>query len=125
MPLTPRRIASISLKIMLVILAGFAVAWALLSYAPARPVPWVPSVRWWSLVATTGVVFWVAVKRYRHYWRRPSFWLKVTGLLVIHLLAYSVVLVKVPEWRLLWFVPPSVIEGGVLVLVLNKLVSHT
>ena len=125
MPLSARRIFIVLAKTTAVMLAGLVLASLLLWYAPVRPLPWVPSIRWWSLAGTTAVVFWVAVKQYRRHWHRPSFWLKVSGLLALHLLAYVVILIKVPEWRLLWFVPPSVIEGGVLVLLLDKFISQT
>jgi hypothetical protein len=120
MPLTQGRIVTLLLEA----LVGFALAAAILLYAAVGPFAWMPSVRWSSLAGTTIIIFWVAVRQYRKYWRRFSFWLNVTGLLIIHLFVYTLVMLKVPEWRLLWFVPPSVVETGVLVLVLHKLIRH-
>jgi O-antigen/teichoic acid export membrane protein len=121
MQLTGNRLVTLLLEIFV----GLAVAVAIILYAAIGPFPWMPSVRWWSLAGTTAIVFWVAVKQYRRYWRRFSFWLNVSGLLAIHVLIYTLVLLRVPEWRLLWFVPPSVVEAGLLVLILHKLVEHS
>ena len=113
-----------TLTLLLEILCGLAVVGAIVLYAEVGPFSWMPSTRWWSLAGTTALVFWVGVQPYRRYWHQFSFWSKVAGLLAVHLLGYTVVLLKVPEWRLLWFVPPSVVEGGLLVLILDKLVRH-
>jgi hypothetical protein len=124
MPLTRKRVLILSLEILLVIAAGIAVAGALLFYAAVGPFSWMPSVRWWSLAGTTALVFWAVVKQFRHHWHRLSFWLEIAGLLAAHLSAYTVVLLRVPRWRLVWFVPASVVEGGVLVLVLAKVAGR-
>ena len=123
-PLTRKNVLTLLLEVSLTIVAGIAVAGALLFYAGVGPVSWMPSVRWWSLVGTTVLVFWVVVKPFRHFWRRLSFWLKVAALLAVHLLVYTVALLYIPQWRLLWFVPLSVVEGGLLVLVVDRLVRH-
>lgn len=112
------------LALLLEILLGLALAGAIIGYAVAGPFSWMPSMRWWSLAGTTALIFWAVVKQFRHHWRLLSFWLKVAALLTVHLLAYTVVLLKVPDWRLVWFVPLSVVEGGVLVLVLGKVAGH-
>jgi len=123
-PLTRKRVVVLLLEIVLVIVAGIALAAALLFYAAVGPFPWMPSVRWWGLAGTTALVFWAVVKQFRHHWHQLSFWVEVAGLLAIHLSAYTALLLRVPEWRLLWFVPLSVVEGGVLVLVLAKVAGH-
>lgn len=112
------------LVLLLEILVGLAVAGAIIVYAAAGPFSWMPSVRWWSLAGTTALIFWAVVKQFRHQWHRPSFWLEVAGLLAVHLVAYTVVLLRVPEWHLLWFVPVGVAEAGVLILVLAKVAGH-
>lgn len=122
--MTPKRVLVLMLKIILLIMAGIAVAAALLFYAAVGPFAWIPSVRWWSLAGTTVLVFWAVVKQFRRHWQRVSFWVEVGGLLGIHLFAYTILLLRVPEWRLLWFVPVSVVEGGLLVLVLAKVAGR-
>ena len=104
-------------------LAGFAV-WYGVHSARTGASGQLP-LRWIGLAGATAVTFWYPVRRYRRYWGHLSFWLKVVALLAVHLLGYTVLLLRIPEWRLLWFVPPSVVEGGVLVLVLNKLVGRS
>lgn len=118
--MTRSRVVTLSLEILI----GLCLAAAIIAYAAVGPFPWVPAVRWWSLAGTTVIVFWVAVKQYRRHWHEISFWLKVAALLAVHVLAYTVVLLMLPDWRLLWFVPPSVVEAGLLVLVLNRLVPR-
>ncbi len=118
--MTRKRIITLLLEI----LVGLVLAGAIILYAAVGPFRWMPAVRWWSLAGTTALIFWAVVKQFRHHWHRLSFWLKVAGLLAIHLLAYAVLLSRFPEWRLLWFVPLSVVEGGLLVLVLGRFVRH-
>jgi hypothetical protein len=113
------------LTFLLEILFGLVLAGAIILYAAVGPFRWMPSLRWWSLAGTTALIFWAVVKQFKRYWHVLSFWYKVGGLLIIHCLAYTAVLLRVSEWRLLWFVPLSVVEGGLLVLALDKLVRHS
>lgn len=109
------------LEIVVEVLIGVALVAAVLLYAEIGPFPWMPSVRWWGLAGITGLLFGGAVKRYRHEWRERSFWLHLTWLLVLHVAAWSILLAKVGDWGLLWFVLPAVAEASLLVLVLHKL----
>jgi hypothetical protein len=85
------------------------------------PFPWMPSARWWGLAAMTGLILWTTVKRYRRHWPKGSFWLYLTLLTALHLTAWSIVLSRATVWGMLWFLPPTIVEGGLLVLALHKL----
>jgi len=117
MPLTRKRMVEYGIAILI----GVAVVGAIVLYAEIGPFAWMPSIRWWGLAASTGVLFWTTVTQYRRHWRQRSFWLTMTWLTALHLAAWSVVLAKVSVWGLLWFLPPLLVEAALLVLVLPKL----
>ncbi|MGH9376023.1 MAG: hypothetical protein ACRD1J_07620 [Terriglobia bacterium] len=79
---------------------------------------------WIEFVGMTPIVFWLVVKQFRRYWHRPSFWFAAAGLLAIHGGFFTIVLIKYPEWPGIWFVPVSILEAGLLFMILNKLVVH-
>src|SRR5512142_1141837 len=117
MPITRKRLLELGVEI----LVGLAVVGAVILYAEIGPFAWMPSVRWWGLAGNTALLIWVTVKGFRKSWPRRSFWLALTGLLCLHLLAWSIVLRSTVEWGLLWFVPPMIIEAGLFVITLHKL----
>lgn len=78
-------------------------------------------VGWFGLAGFTPLVFWGVIKSLRNCWDRPTFWLAVMALLLLHVLAFVGVLVRYPRWPLLWFIPISFVEVGVFVMVLGKL----
>jgi apolipoprotein N-acyltransferase len=67
---------------------------------------------WIGLVVYTSGLFWVTIRQLREYWRRPGFWLSITGLLVVHTLAFVAILRAYPGWRMIWFMPIVIVEGG-------------
>jgi hypothetical protein len=81
-------------------------------------------LRWVSFFPTTALVFWLAVKPFRRYWRRLSFWLEVGALLVAHGVIFAILLTKIPEWPLLWFVPTSLAEVALILLILERVAGH-
>jgi len=117
MHLTRKRVFELAIEVLI----GLALVAAIILYAEIGPLPWMPSQRWWGLAGMTGVLLWTAVKRYRRHWRDGSFWRHLTWLTALHLTVWSVLLANVTVWALLWFVPPIVVEGGLLVLALHKL----
>jgi apolipoprotein N-acyltransferase len=67
---------------------------------------------WIGLMVYAAGLFWVTIRQSREYWQRPSFWLAIAGLLVVHLLAFVVILRAYPQWRMIWFMPVVIVEGG-------------
>jgi CDP-diglyceride synthetase len=108
--------------IALAVVAAIALLVSILVYTGHTELPELP-VGWLGLAGFTPVVFWAVIKPLRMYWKHPSFWLAVAALLVLHFLAFVVALLHYPRWPLLWFVPISVVEAGLLALILGKLFS--
>lgn len=67
---------------------------------------------WFGLAVYTCGLFWVTIRQSREYWRLPGFWVAILGLLVVHLLAFVAILRAYPQWRMIWFVPIVIVEGG-------------
>ena len=82
------------------------------------------SAGWFGLVGFTPLVFWAAVKPLKRHWKRPAFRSAVAGLLVLHLLAFVAILLRYPQWPLLWFVPVSMVEAGLFAMILGKLFNQ-
>jgi hypothetical protein len=116
-PLTRKHLFELTVEILI----GVALVAVVILYTEVGPFPWMPSVRWWGLAGTTGLLLWFAIRRYRRHWRQRSFWLNLTWLTALHLATWAVVLANVTVWGLLWFVPPLTVEAGLLVLVLHGL----
>lgn len=107
------------------VLIALALWGGVILYAVDGPYPWMPSARWLELAVWTGVLFWIVAKTYRACWRSISFWLKVASCLVAHLCAWTVLLKSVSEWNQWWFIPPVLMEGVVIMMVLDKLGVHS
>lgn len=82
------------------------------------------SAAWVGLAGFTPLTFWIVARHYRSIWHRPSFWLTLTGLLVIHLLGFTLVLRNYPAWRMLWYAPVLIIEVMLIGLVIEIVVAH-
>jgi hypothetical protein len=100
---------------------ALAVVGLLALYDKYGSFPWMPSVRWWGLAGMTALLGWTMIKGYRRFWRRPAYWLVVSGSLTIHWIAWALVLRNAQEWGLLWFVPPVVAEAALNVVLLHAL----
>jgi hypothetical protein len=91
--------------IALAVLVGFAAAIVLSKGAKI-------SGDWIALAVYTSGLFWITLRQSRGYWRIPSFWFAIAGLLIVHLLAFVALLRAYPEWRGIWFWPIVIVEGG-------------
>ena len=78
---------------------------------------------WMGLVFFTPIVFGYAVRQYRRLWRLPSFWLTLSGLLVIHLLAFILVLRNYPV-RPFWFAMISGVEIVLITIALDMVLPR-
>jgi hypothetical protein len=78
---------------------------------------------WMALVFYTPIVFGYSVRQYRHLWRRPSFWLTFSGLLLLHLLAFTLVLRIFPV-RPFWFAVISAVEMVLITTVLDLVLPN-
>ena len=115
--LSRRRLLELTIEVLI----ALALVAVVILYAEFGPFSWVPSIRWWGLAGMTGAGAWTAITEYRQAWRQGGFWLTLTGLLSVHSLAWTLVLLRTPVWPLIWFAIPVPIEGAVFVLVMDKL----
>jgi peptidoglycan/LPS O-acetylase OafA/YrhL len=120
MPLTRKRVIDFGIYVLI----ALALVGAVILYAEIGPFSWMPSLRWWCLAGLTAMLFGYAVRERRRHWRQASFWLNLAWLGALHLTGWGIVLTKAPLWGTLWFVPPIVVEAGLLALVLHKLGYH-
>ena len=120
MPVTRKRVPDL----LVMVLIGLVIWAAVITYALLGPFARMPSARWLELAVWTGVLFWIVARIYRSYWRRLSFWLKVATCVAAHLCAWTVVLRSVPEWNQFWFIPPILVEGVIIMMVLDRLGVH-
>ena len=79
---------------------------------------------WIEFAAFTWITFYYPVKQHRRHWRRPIFWSGVAGLLAVHLVVFVIVLRNYPEWRLVWFIPVAIAEGGGIFLALASMFGY-
>jgi hypothetical protein len=61
-------------------------------------------IKWEGLAGFTLVLFWLFVGRSEKYLKQKRFWLVVAILLAGHLVAFSIVLSRFEEWKLVWFI---------------------
>jgi hypothetical protein len=76
---------------------------------------------WFGLVGYTGLLFWVTIRQTREHWRNSGYWLAIGGLLIVHSLAFAAVLHAYPLWRMIWFMPVVIGEGGLFGAILYLL----
>jgi len=76
---------------------------------------------WIGLVVYTSGLFLVTIRQTREHWHREGYWLAMGGLLVVHLLAFIAILRAYPEWRMIWFLPVVIVEGGLFGAILYLL----
>jgi chromate transport protein ChrA len=77
-----------------------AVLWGAEHYGPDTQ----PLAKWGGLTATALVLFGYAIREYWACRRQKSFWLTLCALVFAHVLGFSIVLVNVHQWKVLWFV---------------------
>ncbi|MCE5310112.1 MAG: hypothetical protein LLG20_20955 [Acidobacteriales bacterium] len=86
----------ISIGIALVLL----VYWSTFHFGPNNE----PIEKWGGLAVTTLILFGYAVRDHWNYRKRRLFWLVAFILATVHVSIFSIILVKVEGWKVLWFV---------------------
>lgn len=102
------------LAIGLVIAALIAVAAV---YTP-RSIQKKMSGGWMGLIFYTPIVFGYAARQYRRLWHRLSFWVTLSGLLILHVLAFTLVLRNYSVWPF-WFAVIAGVEVALITIVLD------
>ena len=98
-------------------IVALAVIYALASLHTGKSI----AVGWLGLAGFTPLVFWTVIKASRRHWKRPAFWLAVGALMTVHILMFGGTLLYYPQWPLLWFIPVSIVEAAMFVVILAKL----
>ena len=92
------------------IMAGIVAAALVGFVVEYRRQHWLPGDRWVGLGAYTVFGFGVIASDFRSQLRERRFWLYFGSLLAAHVTAYAVLLSRLEEWRLIWFLPVSLAE---------------
>jgi len=79
--------------------------------------------RWFGLCVWTGLLTWFVQRLCKHHRRKTKFWLAFGGLLVVHVLAFVVLLRSITEWGLGWFMPVFLVEAPIMVVLLETVVA--
>jgi hypothetical protein len=116
-----RLIGKWTLRAALLIVCGVLAAAVIMFASDYDDRPWMPSARWWALIAYTPLILWSVILEFRPSWRDPTFWFSLAVLFGAHILAYSFVLRSVTEWRPIWFLPLSLVEFAALIAILHRL----
>ena len=103
---------------------GFLAVCGLLTWLLIRTGATLPSARWIGFVCMTPVIFWVPLMQLKRHWHKPKLWLATTGLLAIHVAAFSALLSHYPDWRPAWFTLLAFPEGWAIYLVIDTLMAR-
>jgi len=71
-------------------------------WAAVQNVPDDSLIKWGGLTLNTLAIFGWVIKQSRRLWRNRVFWWTMTGILVIHLATFWVVLINVEHSRMAW-----------------------
>jgi len=117
----PRGIRRLILMGLACVLIALVAAASVKLYVDTGPWRWMPSRRWWDFALMTVIIFVMAAKLCRRYRGARSFWMALAGLLVVHLVFWTILLLNVAEWASSWFFVTMPVELAALVLALSKL----
>ena len=76
-----------------------------------------------ALLVNTAIVFGYLIAWFRHAWRKPQFWAWLLVFLLGHVAAYVIVLSRIPQFLLIYYVILNVAELAVLESFLRRLIS--
>jgi len=79
---------------------------------------------WVWLILFTPLIFGYVARQYRHLWRRPSFWLTLSGLLALHLLAFTLLFQKF-HVRPFWLMLVAAAEIGLISTALDAVLPES
>ena len=78
---------------------------------------------WTSVALFTAVLFGAFIAANRSLFRTRSFWLLTIGLLLLHLTIFSVLVIRVTQWRPIWSAV-MFLEAPLLTFLRMKFVGH-
>jgi hypothetical protein len=98
------------LQLVVLVIAGVALAMLVGAYVENRDSALMPSGRWLGWMGSTVLLFTFAVRDHRPHWGRLSFGLMLGGLFAVHTLLFAAIFRSVSVWRGIWFLPISIVE---------------
>jgi hypothetical protein len=116
-----RRLLRLGLWFAVLVIAGIVSAILIGAYAEHRDNPLVPSGRWLAWAIQTSILLWAALQEHRRNWNERGYWLAIAGWLLIHTVAYAIVLEVIVDWRPVWFLPISIVEYLLVMAILDRL----
>jgi hypothetical protein len=93
------------LNLLIYITIGLAVSSGIIWYAyQTDPVPGNQEIlRWGGLAANTALLFGFVISRAKPFWHAWAFWSSVVGVLVVHILLFTILLTQAEHWSASWF----------------------
>ena len=78
--------------------------------------------RWFGLFYWTCALLWFVFQQHKRDLRYGRFWLAFSAFLMVHVSAFAVVLRASAAWRMIWFMFVFMIEGPLVLVVLENVV---
>jgi hypothetical protein len=77
-------------------------------------------VRWIGLAVFTGVIGWFIFHQYRTLAKEPWFWPTAISIIAVHLIGFVILLFYFPRWPLVWFLPATLVEVALIVVIMER-----
>jgi hypothetical protein len=107
------------------VVIAVALVGGLLVWADSVPPHTLFPTKWVGLIVYTAAAFGDTLQWCKRYWRVARFWLAFTALLLLHSVIFALILVRVREWPLFWFVPVAIAEFPLLRFILSTVGKGT
>jgi hypothetical protein len=78
--------------------------------------------RWFGLFYWTCALLWFVFQQHKRDLRHRRFWLALSAFLLVHVAAFAIVLRAYTAWRPIWFMFVFMIEGPLVLTVLENIV---
>jgi hypothetical protein len=78
---------------------------------------------WVWLAMFTPLIFWYPARQHRYLWGRLSFWITLSGLVALHLLAFTLLLRNYPV-QPFWFAIIAIVEAGIIATILDAILPR-
>ncbi len=114
------RLRDLLVYLVIALVIGLGIVW----YAYSGP-PRDSNViaRWGGLIVNTAILFGYMINDSRRSWHAPTFWVLAVSMLIVHLAAFSFILVRAEEWKVIWFLVMYPIEIPVFLLLRDRIVN--
>jgi hypothetical protein len=85
----------------------------------AMGLSWDAFAKWIGLAIFTAIPFGYFVSDSRALWKTKTFWVFTVACLFVHCAAWTIILVRVQHWKVIWF-GPVIIELAILVFLRDR-----